>query len=138
MSTARDVRRAYDKGLSELGLNLAEAAVLAHLAHTPQVTQAELARLVGKSRARLGVHVDSLEAKGAVRREADPNDRRVWLISVTPQGNQLWERSVDIDRAIRARLRAGTTSAERAQLDSMLSRIHANVAELLNSDRDWA
>jgi MarR family transcriptional regulator for hemolysin len=136
MSTARDVRRAYDKALSGLGLNLAEAAVLAHLGHAPQLTQAELARRVGKSRARLGVHVDSLEAKGAVRRQADPKDRRVWLITLTPEGKQLWERSVDIDRGIRVRLRAGTTNAERAQLDSMLSRIHANIAELLNGDSD--
>ena len=57
MSTARAVRRAYDRCLAEVGVNL---------------TQVQLARRIGTSRARVGVHIDSLQVKGAVDRRAIP------------------------------------------------------------------
>lgn len=131
MAAARSVRRAYDMAFAEIDINLSEASVLAHLADGGALSQAELARRVGTGRARVGVHIDSLEAKGAVRRDADPDDRRVWLVSLEPLGLDLWQRSVEADRALRKELRARTTQDERAVLDAALSRIRANADALL-------
>jgi DNA-binding MarR family transcriptional regulator len=130
LSTARAVRRAYDRCLTEVGVHLTEASILAHLGVAGPLTQVELARRIGTSRARVGVHIDGLEAKGAVQRQADPTDRRVWLVVLTPRGEQLWARTIDIDRAVRRHLRAGTTAAERRQLDSLLARIERNVESI--------
>jgi DNA-binding MarR family transcriptional regulator len=127
MSTARAVRRAYDRCLAEAGVNLTEASVLAHLGDAGPLTQVDLARRIGTSRARIGVHIDSLQHKGAIERRAHPTDRRVWMVRLTPSGHQLWTRTIEIDRSVRRYLRAGTTSAERHQLDALLARIERNV-----------
>jgi DNA-binding MarR family transcriptional regulator len=130
MSTARAVRRAYDRALAETGVNLTEASVLAHLGNSGPLSQVELARRIGTGRARIGVYVDALESMGAVRRDADPDDRRVWKVGLTASGKDLWAQTIEIDRRIRRHLRAGTTAAEREQLDRMLTRIQQNVATL--------
>lgn len=127
MSAARAVRRAYDQRLAAIGLNLTEASVLAHLADAGALSQVEVARRIGTSRARVGAHIDALEAKGALRRRPHPTDRRVWMVELTAHGRQLWERSVQIDQALRRVLRAGTTAADRRQLDALLMRVQRNL-----------
>lgn len=131
MSTARVMRRAYDRVFSEIGVNLAEATVLAHLVEGP-ITQAELARRVGTSRTHAGGLIDSLEPKGAVRRVADANDRRVWLVTLTEEGRAVWERSAAADRELRKTFRLGTTMQQREQLDAVLAIFHKNMLVLLD------
>lgn len=130
LSTARAVRRAYDAALAELGVSLSEASVLAHLQDGGPLTQTELARRIGTGRARLGAWIDGLVAKDAVVREADPNDRRVWKVALTPTGRDLWEETVRVDRSIRKSLRAGTTPDDRAHLDALLTLINRNANAL--------
>ena len=136
MASARSVRRAYDAALAATDLNLSEASVLAHLASGGPMTQVELARLIGTSRARVGAHVDSLERRGAVRRDGDPNDRRVRLVSLTGDGRRLWKRSVEIDRRVRTELRRGTTAAERATVDAVLETFRHNAERVISSAHD--
>jgi MarR family transcriptional regulator for hemolysin len=133
MATARSVRRAYDAALAEVGVNLTEASVLAYLANGGSLTQVELARRIGTGRARVGVHIDALEGKGAVVRESDPGDRRVWRVSLTPAGRQLWRETVRVDGTLRRRLRADTTDEQRVLLDAVLTTIRRNADAL--SDR---
>jgi len=130
LSTARAVRRAYDAAFADLGVNLSEASVLAHLRDGGPLTQTELARRIGTGRARIGAWIDSLVAKGAVVREADPHDRRVWNVALTPAGQQLWEQTARVDRTIRKVLRAGSTRDDRARLDALLTLINRNADTL--------
>lgn len=132
MSTARVMRRAYDRAFSDIGINLAEATILAHLVDG-QLTQSELARRVGTSRARIGGSIDSLVPKGAVRRVADATDRRVWLVTLTDEGHAIWERSVAADRELRKRIRVGTTNKQREEVDKLLTLIQKNVLDLLDT-----
>ena len=133
LSTARAVRRAYDAALAELGVNLSEASVLAHLQDGGPLTQTELARRIGTGRARMGAWIDGLVAKGAVAREADPHDRRVWKVALTPAGHRLWEETVGVDRSIRRVLRSGSTPEDRARLDALLTLINRNADTLIDS-----
>jgi MarR family transcriptional regulator, transcriptional regulator for hemolysin len=132
LSTARAVRRVYDAALAELGVNLSEASVLAHLRDGGPLTQTELARRIGAGRARMGAWIDGLVAKDAVVRQADPSDRRVWKVGLTPSGEALWTRTVEIDRSIRRILRDGTTAEDRARLDALLTLINHNADELMS------
>jgi DNA-binding MarR family transcriptional regulator len=132
MSTARAVRRAYDQAFAEVGVNLSEASVLAHLQDAGSLTQTELARRIGTGRARLGAWVDALEAKGCVVRESDPHDRRVWLVALSEAGRDRWRETARIDQQIRKRLRNGTSAEDRARLDALLTLIHRNAETLLD------
>ena len=133
LSTARAVRRAYDAALAELGVNLSEASVLAHLQDGGPLTQTELARRIGTGRARMGAWIDGLAAKGAVERQADPHDRRVWNVALTPAGHKLWQATVGVDRSIRKVLRAGSSPEDRARLDALLTLINRNADTLINA-----
>ena len=130
MTTARAVRRAYDRCLATADVNFTEASILAHLADAGPYTQVELARLLGTGRAQIGLHIDSLVRKGVVERRADPTDRRVWKIHMTPKGADVWQSTVEIDRHVRERLRANTTPAQRHQLDEVLRQIGENAGAL--------
>ena len=131
MSTARTMRRAYDRAFADIGINLAEATILAHLVDG-QLNQSELARRVGTSRARIGGSIDSLVPKGAVERVADDADRRVWLVTITDEGRAMWERSAAADRELRKRIRVGTTRQQREQLDDVLTLIHRNLLHIVD------
>ena len=131
LSTARAVRRAYDSALADLGVNLSEASVLAHLHDAGALTQTELARRVGTGRARMGAWIDALVAKELVVREADPHDRRVWKVALTTAGQALWEKTARVDRSIRRVLRAGSTPEDRTRLDALLTLINRNADSLL-------
>ena len=131
MSTARAMRRAYDRAFADIGINLAEATILAHLVDG-QLTQSELARRVGTSRARIGGSIDSLVPKGAVKRVADAADRRIWLVTLTDEGRSMWERSVAADRELRKRIRVGTTVKQREQLDEALTVLYKNLLDHLD------
>ena len=131
MSTARAMRRAYDRAFADIGINLAEATILAHLVDG-QLTQSELARRVGTSRARIGGSIDSLVPKRAVERVADAADRRIWLVTLTDEGRSMWERSVAADRELRKRIRVGTTAKQREQLDEVLTALRKNLLDHLD------
>jgi hypothetical protein len=60
------------------------------------------------------------------------------MVGLTPAGHQLWSRTIDIDRRVRRYLRAGTTRAERDQLDAILARIERNVEAIPPAARHTA
>ena len=128
MTTAKAIRQAYDAALGErLSLTLNEANILSQLSADRSLTQVELARRVGMSQARVGVHIDALAAKEAVKRVADPADRRVWKVSLTRRGRSLWKQTVDVSHTVRANVHAGLTDDDLAVLEQLLSSLQENL-----------
>ena len=138
MSAARGIRRAYDLRLEELGLNLSEAILLAFLQEAREnsepLMQADLAKHMGVGRAAVGSLIDSLEGRGWVERHPKPNDRRVWLIAITPSGEQGAKQVAKIDERLRAELRDGISRKERRELNQLLNRLRENVARVITCD----
>jgi DNA-binding MarR family transcriptional regulator len=71
------------------GVTPVQFAVLQALANTPEVDQRTLSRSIGFDTSTLASVIDRLEARGAVQRRLDPADRRVRLLALTPQGQEL-------------------------------------------------
>lgn len=134
MATARAIRQAYDQRFAELGLNLSEASLLAFVEENGAHTQTQLAERLGLGRAATGSVVDALEAQGFVQRQPDPDDRRVWLVSVTAQGKEMVERVTGLDQVLRKQLRAGISREDRQQLAELLLRLGNNLAGVLADD----
>ncbi len=130
MSLARGIRRAYDLRLEELGLNLSEASLLAYTQESGPLMQADLAERVGVGRASMGSLVDSLESRGFVERRPKPGDRRVWLVAITPSGEQIARQISKIDERLRAELREGISRKERRELTQLLNRLRENVGKV--------
>ncbi|MBP7604654.1 MAG: winged helix-turn-helix transcriptional regulator [Spirochaetes bacterium] len=64
--------------------------------------------------------VDRLEAAGFVRRDADPDDRRRWSISITPEGRKETAKALTVIKAVNARIGEGFTNAEMRVLHAIL------------------
>jgi len=124
--TARSVRRSFNTRLSTIGLNMTEAALLSFVDEGGSLTQRELADRLHISRASAGTVIGQLEGRGLVERRADPLDRRVWLIVLTPSAYPLLESFRAIDVALRQDLRAGFDRSERQQLADLLDRLYEN------------
>jgi MarR family transcriptional regulator, organic hydroperoxide resistance regulator len=85
-------------------------AVLVGLGDEPVRTQAALAQAVGADKTRIIPILDDLQDRGLIRREPDPDDRRVRLVSLTAKGR---------------RVRTSAQTAIQRQEDRLLSRIPA-------------
>jgi DNA-binding MarR family transcriptional regulator len=97
-------------------LTMSESSALSRLQHSGPTTGATLAKLEQISPQSIGVTVASLEAKGLIRRSADPADGRRVILSLTGAGDA----TVQARRSARdqqfTRALSALTAAERAQL----------------------
>lgn len=134
VGTARGVRQAFDRRFAAVGLNLSQASLLAFLHEFGPHTQTQIAESMSLGRAATGTCIDQLEQRGLVRRDPDPDDRRVWLVSCTPAGIAMTDELRAIDTVIQAELRAGISKAERQQLATLLMKIQANLAPILKEN----
>ena len=64
-------------------------AALQGVASAPGIDQRTLARTIGLDTSTTGGVVDRLEARGLLLRSANPEDRRVRLLSITEEGQAL-------------------------------------------------
>jgi DNA-binding MarR family transcriptional regulator len=129
MATARSIRKAYDRILADVGLSLPEASLLAYLDQIEPQTQTQLAQRLGSGRAVMGARIDTLESRGAVRRQPHPTDRRVWLVHITAAGRELVTTINELDGGLREQLRAGLSRADRQRLAAILLQIQRNLTE---------
>ena len=134
MATARQIAKAYNDRFASLGLNLTTASILAYVNDFGPVTQTQIADHLGHGRAATGSSIDRLAAEGLVERTPDPTDRRVWLISTTPDSIPVLAAIDDIDRALRDGLRTGISRSQRHELAAMLGRIQDNLVGLEEPD----
>lgn len=134
MATARAVRQAYDLRFADLGMNLSEASLLAYVGESGALTQTRLAERLGIGRAAMGSVIDSLEKRGLVERNPDPDDRRVWLVDLTASGKEMVEQVTERDVVLRKELRAGISRDDRQKLAEVLVALGNNLAAVLAED----
>jgi len=118
--------------LADQGLNGGEFDVLATLRRSGapyQLTPTHLAHNLMLSSGAMTNRLDRLEARGLVRRLADPSDRRGFLIELTTEGRALAESAVATHAANEERLLAAVLSpVERQQLDEVMRAFLAGLA----------
>ncbi len=111
------------------GINLTRSQwrVIAHLKGGDGLTQSDLAERLLIEKAPVGTLIDKLEIAGLVERRADPNDRRVKRVFITPKSEPLFpdiEQSVQDLKDISMR---GLSASEQTQLQILLTKIHLNL-----------
>jgi DNA-binding MarR family transcriptional regulator len=117
------IGRHLEAALAVVGVDQAEAHVLAALANGP-MTVAALVEAVRVKRSTLTNILDRLERRGLVSREINPNDRRSFVVRPTRGGERAAKRVVAAFEAVDANLRKATTSEERRAFEAVLARLH--------------
>jgi DNA-binding MarR family transcriptional regulator len=88
---ARHLRN-YGNQLAERnGMTLAQLMIVARLEREPDISQNELAEITELSAMTVARLIDRLEEAGVVKRCADPKDRRMWRLRLTPAAAPLAE-----------------------------------------------
>jgi len=117
-----------------LGATQAECHVMAHLLEKGPSTVAELHRALAHRRSTLTSVLDRLEGRGFVHRGAAPDDRRTFLVELSPAGRKaaVWAHGAlaELERRALARV----TAAELARCVEILDRIAAGPARSAGRD----
>lgn len=100
-------------------------AILNALIETPGEDQVTLAGRVAFDAATSGSVIGRLEARGWIRREVDPRDKRRKLLWVTPEGEQAVRRMTRLVGDVQARILAPLDAAERVQLIRLMAKLVA-------------
>src|SRR6478609_8453909 len=93
-------------------------------------TPAELADAAGVTRATMTGLVDTLERDGLVKREPDPNDRRMMSVVLTPKGEKFLQNFLPGHFKLISSLMATLTEAERKALVSLLMKVQQHATNL--------
>ena len=81
---ARHMRTYGNQLAQQHGVTLAQIAILERLQREPDISQIELAAITELSPMTVARLVDRLEDLDLVKRCADPEDRRMWRLQLTP------------------------------------------------------
>lgn len=82
----------YDEAhIRQLGLTMPQFDVIATLGNTSGMMMSQLAEKTLVTKGTLTGIIDRLEQKGLVRREVPPDNRRCFIVLLTPAGQQLFE-----------------------------------------------
>jgi MarR family transcriptional regulator for hemolysin len=129
--TAKQVRAWADRVLTEHGASLVTWIVLqqALRAEAPGFSQRELAAGLSIGGPSLVRHLDRLEREGLVRREPDPDDRRVTRVSITEAGRLKHQELAVVAQRLDDELGSVLSGRERRVLIDVLVRIEAHAAQ---------
>jgi DNA-binding MarR family transcriptional regulator len=117
-----EARRRLDRALAPLELRAREFWMLA-LAGLGGVAQHEIAELCGLDPSSLVAVLDGLERRGWVRRQRNPQDRRMHWVQRTESGDRLFTRALPLARRAEARQLAALSAAQRRQLVAAMRKL---------------
>ena len=130
MLAARDIRRTFDEVFLDFDLNLSGVALMALLHEHGSLSQTTVGKCLGMGRASAGALIDDLETRKLVDRQANPRDKRVWLVGLTDEGKELAVQLEQRDLELRDLFREGVTREERSQLADVLQKFRTNLNEV--------
>ena len=125
------IKRKANADLEKMDLTIAQHHTLVYLVHQPEHT-AELKQIEREfkvSQPTVAGIAQRLEAKGYVESMQHPTDRRVKMIRLTTQGEELCRRSWEKMKGRGARMTAGLSQKELAELDRLLDIVYRNIED---------
>lgn len=117
------VRADFRKTLGEDGMSARVFSALSLCVRFPNITQSELARMMGIERSGLVAIVDELETKSYLRRVQVPTDRRVQALVTTEAGRAAYREAIKAVRAHEDALFQDMTYDEKQTLLALLKKI---------------
>lgn len=102
------------------GLTPVQYSALQGVMNSPGVDQRTLAGMIGFDTSTIGGVIDRLESRGLVLRNASPADKRVRLLTLTPEGQQLLQAMIPSMLRAQERMLDPLTQADRATFMRLL------------------
>ena len=128
------MHRQADAALSPFALTANQFVLLALLNERDGASQRDLVDRAASDPNTIRPMLTSLEKKGYVVREPDPDDGRAWLIRITTQGRRTFRKVRSETEAFRERLASNLDVHERKSLVRMLGEIVAAMNDNVTTD----
>lgn len=129
LHAAGEIQNRLEEAVEKSGLSLAKLGVLDALAaREGSLPLGRLADVLSCVRSNVTQLVDRLEADGLVRREPDPDDRRITLAVITAEGRKRYEEAMRARADAEKRLMASLPAERRTQLERLLQDIRGAIA----------
>jgi MarR family 2-MHQ and catechol resistance regulon transcriptional repressor len=112
-----------DQAVHPFGLSASQFGVLDTLLANGPVHQQGLAEALGRSKAQMTAIIDALEARGLVRRERHPTDRRYLTVHVTEAGTALHGQAAPARTEAVVALMSELTGEQRARLSRLCRKL---------------
>jgi MarR family transcriptional regulator for hemolysin len=125
---ARQMRTRADQRARMRGMTRAQWVILSWLERQPGMSQNEMAAVVEVEPITIARLVDRLEARGLVERRADPKDRRVWRLHLTPAATPILKEIKKYRGELHELISNGIDPAMLKALTDGLLRMKANLA----------
>ena len=113
--------------LAPLDLHVRQFGLLTVLATEGPRSQQELAEWTRMDRTSMVALVDSLEERGLVRRERNPDDRRAYLLQLTPEGKRMQVRARKVMLGAEEEVLGSLNPGERDLLRELLAKVAADI-----------
>lgn len=130
---SRLMRTEFDRQVGALGVTRAQWMVLARLARRPGCSQTELAEMMEVERATAGRLLDRLEDNGLVRREPDPEDRRVRRVYPTERAEKEQTKLRAVADGLVDEALADLSPRERDTLIELMTAVRARLSALVHA-----
>ncbi|WFE13588.1 MarR family transcriptional regulator [Bacillus atrophaeus] len=128
IKTSRRIIRFLAIHLKEDGITPEQWTVLKRVGESRGISQKELSARADKDQATMTKILDLLEKKNFIRREANPRDRRSFLVVLTEAGEELKKTLTDKMEILFAGLLENTSDEDLAVFLGILDRINGNIA----------
>lgn len=124
---ARLMRRAYEQLATHTGITLAQARLLIYIHRAEGARQIDLADQLEIQPITLARLLDQLVAQGLAERRPSPQDRRAFLIYLTPAARPQLEAIAAASQQIRDRALQGISEDDVATTLRVLQRVRQNL-----------
>jgi DNA-binding MarR family transcriptional regulator len=115
------------EALAPLDLHVKQFGMLLVLASEGPHSQQYLSEWTRMDRTTMVALIDSLEERGYVRRERNPEDRRAYLVTITAEGRRALRRAETAMAKAESRVLASLNKGETAQLLELLAKVAADI-----------
>ena len=120
---AMRIRDNFQEALKPLGISPRHYGVLTLLAHSGPLSQRDISSRTWFGRTSMVNIVDDLEAQELARREACPDDRRAYAVSLTEKGRATQVAAHAIAQRVNEEFLGALTPGERKNLQALLLRL---------------
>jgi DNA-binding MarR family transcriptional regulator len=111
------------------GLGALQAKLLRRIGNAKQISQAELARATDSDVALVGRAVQTLISRSVVKRARSAEDRREWVVSLTPTGRRLYARVTRLREQLAARVVGALDARDLENFERIATKILAATDE---------
>lgn len=121
----RVLRGVVEAAYAELGVGTTQAKFLRHIGKNSRISQADLARATDTAPTLTGRALETLIERGWVRRKRSEEDRRQYLLELTPAGQRLRARVEEAREGISQRIATALDEQDVKDFDRIAKKILA-------------